>query len=198
MNEVRKQGSQFLETSFMLRAKSWKNYLPELQYKFIIARAFNDVLYDTGPVYKKFLITGYLIHRRRIYIVCKLRSISIDRVLELLHEKIKLALELEEQKRIEKKRFNESTDVQHLSIPETGFFDFFPFNNEWLKLLITGHAVNLRYHDPLLDNLKNIVSNEPFCSCIDYSGEKGPVIVSIPKKEKVSGNPKRKSKRKRL
>lgn len=187
-DEKKYSGLQFTRYSFMLRAKRWKSYLPELSYKFMIASALNEVIYDTGPVFKRFLIQGYLIMGRRIYIICKVRSITIGSVLELFHEKIRRALYDEERRRTEQQRYKGTKQNDKIHIPED-LFEHFPIYNEWIERLITGKPVHLHYYDPRLARLKDIITKEQFCSFIDHSGGEGPVIVSkkdssMPKEQK--------------
>lgn len=177
MKDEKKHAAEFVKASFMLRAGSWTRSLPELQYKYMIAAALNEVIYDTGPIYKRFLVNGYLVFGRRIYIACKVRAISIDTILELFYEKVRMALVHEAKKRMEKERYN-GIKQDEIAIPATGLFEIFPFDNEWLKQLITGNTVQLRYYDPRLARLKDIIHQEQFCSLADYAGEEGPVVVS--------------------
>ena len=171
------QRSQFTEISFMLRAKSWRKWLPELDYKFMLAAALNEVLYETGPVYKKFVIIGYLITGSRIYLVCKLRFVSVESVLDLFFEKIKAALQHQKKRRPKEKKCDGEEYFDEFPVVES-MFDIFPFPNEWLKQLLTGHAVHLRYYEPRLARIKDRIEHEMFCSVTDYAGGEGPVVVS--------------------
>ena len=178
-DEKKYSGLKFTRLSFMLRAKHWKNYLPELSYKFMIASALNEVIYDTGPVFKRFLIHGYVILGRRIYIICKLRSVTIEYILGLFCEKITRALADEEKREREREKYKETAHVKDkVHISATDLFDFFPIYNQWIEPLIMGQHVHLGYYDPRLERVKDIIGREQFCSRIDYSGGEGPVIVS--------------------
>jgi hypothetical protein len=192
VDEKKHSGLQFTRHSFMLRAKRWKTYLPELSYKFMIASALNEVTYDTGPVFKRFLIHGYLVLGRRIYIICKVRSITIETVLELFYEKIRTALADIERRRTEHERYKGTKQHDKIHIPPD-LFELFPIYNEWIEQLITGQPVHLGYYDPRLARLKDIIAKQQFCSLIDHSGGQGPVIVS--KNEMKVRNEKKKYKR---
>ena len=54
----------------------------------------------------------------------------------------------------------------------------YPFLNDYIRALITGKEVHIGYYDPYLERLKQYIHNHNYCSALDYSGGKSPVIVA--------------------
>jgi len=166
---------------FMLRAGPWRRMFPELQYKFMIASALNECIGHEEFGGRKFLITGYLLTNRRIYIVCKTRFTAIESILDLFYRKIKRAIRHDLRRRNWLPGYSIAERSKEIAgINEEELFEKFRLTNDWLIQLITGHDVALGYYDPKLEKLKKIIQHEQFCSAIDYSGGESPVIISKP------------------
>ena len=166
---------------FVLYAGPWKKKFSELRYKFMVASVLNECAGAEEFAGSKFLITGYLLTGRRIYIICKIRFTHLANILDLFKRKIKAAIEYELNRERRRPGYSAAEQfIEEVRINEEELFEKFPITNYWLIQLITGNEVELGYDDPKLEKLKKIIQHEQFCSAIDYSGGESPVIISKP------------------
>jgi hypothetical protein len=137
----------------------WKFAFSEEECNVMIAEALNDCVYNEGLE-----IAGYLITRRRVCLVLKIEYVHVNKMLQHFYEKMR------------KKILHQEHLIKEIHSP---LFIKYPLQNENLVLLITGRQVSLPYYSPHLERLKSRIHNYNFCSALDYSGAKGPVVVSL-------------------
>jgi len=145
----------------------WKKDIPENQRNIIIATALNDCSYKG---YLK--VTGYLITNRRVFLILSDTKEVIDQLLELFYKKVALGIH-EYEKMISKYTSKEASLLEE----HDALFKKYPFYNWYIKKLITGQKIALPYYDPHVAKLEDQIRDYNFCSAIDYSGAKSPVIV---------------------
>ena len=201
--EIKYETLPFTTYDLMLHAGVWKEWLPELKYKYMVAAALNECIYDTLLEFPRFLITGYLLAGRRIYLTCKIRQVTMEYILELFYSKIKKTLEFERKRRHHYKPHSETEGEINIShLHEKYLFEIFPIKNFQLLKLIKGEDVDPGYYDPKLERLKTFIQKEQFCSVIDYVGGESPIQVTREthdtphKKEKIQQHSRIKNRKK--
>ncbi|KQX09909.1 hypothetical protein [Flavobacterium sp. Root420] len=160
-----------------LRIGDWKKHFDPNYVNTIIAMALNHCTEETD-----FIINGYLITSKNLYLVAKTDKKRFDEMLHKIEHHINLLLKFltPEKNKYEIDFYIDQDD--NYSIIHEPLFTVYPFKNDYLIRLITGKKVVLPYYNPELESLKSIVQHHPFCSVIDYSGAIGPVTV-IPLKD---------------
>jgi len=153
----------------------WKDEFSEYEYSVMIAEALNYCVYN-----EEMNISGYLLTRRRLYLVLKTEYVHINSV--LLHFYDKLRKEIQHAQRI-KKEIEKALKHPEATLEKPALFVRYPLQNEYLVKLITGRKVELPYSDPHLQRLKDEINKANFCSAIDYTGAKGPVVVTLLKQD---------------
>ncbi len=148
---------------------SWKKDIPENQRNVIIANALNHCSYKDH-----LKVVGYLITNRRVFLILKDRKESIDEILFILYEQVLLGI-------YEYEKVVKKYSSRELPTPKghDHLFEIYPFYNYYIRRLITGGKIRLPYYDPHLARLEAQIHNYDFCSAIDYSGAKGPVVVHL-------------------
>jgi hypothetical protein len=158
---------------------AWKGLFPEEQNKIIIAEALNYYSCSEGLI-----IIGYLITNRRVCLVLETDKGNMDKMLTLFYEGLKRAVQQYHDRLIalDMRTYNSKGEIKKEGLFASMFVQR-PLVNDYLIRLITGREVNLPYYNPHLARLKDRLHNYNFCSVIDYSGAKGPVIVKLLEKE---------------
>ncbi len=154
---------------------AWKRQFTDEQNKVIIAEALNYYTYREGLT-----IVGYLITNRRICLVLETDKGDMENMLVMLYEGLKRAVQ-QYHDRLRNLGLTTYDNKQQEEKNEL-FTDMFiqrPLVNDYLIRLITGRHVDLPYYNPHLARLKDRLHNYNFCSAIDYSGARGPVIVKL-------------------
>jgi len=152
----------------------WKNEFTEHQCKVMIAEALNHCVYND-----ELKIAGYLITQRRVCLVLEAAPDQVNHLLQAFYKQLRKEIH-QHTHRIR----NLETDLhkeEETSGAEkhTTLFIRSPLQNYMLIRLITGRPVTLPYYSPHLERLKEKVNHYNFCSAIDYSGAKGPVVVKV-------------------
>ena len=164
-------------SSLTLKIGDWKMLFTEQEYKVLIAETLNVCLHEHEF---KHSIVGYLITKRRVCLVLKMHYRHIPKMLDFFYDSVKRKV-IDRFERM-KKTFLKRT-MQHGSMEMNDLFDDlfeqFPLENDSLVRLITGREVELPYYNPHLARLKDRIRNYNFCSAIDYSGAKSPVLVTL-------------------
>lgn len=167
---------------FELTAGAWHKWFPEEKYKLIIAMALNDCVQDKDHIIGGMYIDGYLIDKKKTYLVCRIPAGCIYRMLDVFYWRVR------EYIGIELKINNGRQHLQPVNQPVEDLKDMgtlfkrMPCTNEWLLILITGNKVETEYYSPALARLKKMIQRESFCSVINYQGGCGPVNL-IPLKK---------------
>jgi hypothetical protein len=161
--------------SISLIIGSWKEQFMDEQIKLIIAEALN---YCTCN--HKLHIVGYLITKRRVCLVLKIIEADLTKILDVFFEKVgKLIRQHQEHVRSQNFKTYEKENIIQIARLFKDLFIQIPLINAHLIKLITGRPVVLPYYNPHLARLKDRIHNYNFCSAIDYSGAKGPVVVTL-------------------
>jgi hypothetical protein len=161
------------EHSQLLVMNSWRHDIPQEQRNVIIAEALNSC-----TVEKNFNVLGYLITNRRVFLIGSSVTTPFQEILHYFYFRVaagiisyKRRMHHYYEERFENEDAIEPKDYVHL-------FTKYPFYNVYIRRLITGKEVNLPYHDPHLERLKDYIHRHNYCSALDYSGAKSPVIVA--------------------
>jgi len=149
----------------------WKDEFSEYEYNVMIAEALNYCVYN-----EEMDISGYLLTKHRLYLVLKTEYVHINSV--LLHFYDRLRKEIQHAQRI-KKEIEKALRHPEAALEKPALFVRYPLQNPYLVKLITGRKVELPYYDAQLQRLKAEVNKASFCSAIDYTGAKGPVVVTL-------------------
>ncbi len=143
----------------------WKDAFSDQRLKILLAEALNYC-----SCYEGLVINGYLITTRRLCLVLDTHKTDKEYVLLRFFECLRRLI-------------RESPEINTGFDPENaGLFRLYPLSNEHLIKLLTGRPVVLPYYDKNLERLKDRIIHADFCSAIDYSGAKGPVILHLLKK----------------
>lgn len=168
---------------FVLTAGHWQKWFPEEKYKLLIAMALNDCVQNKDQVIGIMCIDGYLIDKKKIYLVWKIPAGCFYKVLDFFYWRVREymtnELKINDQGTHREPGKPSAANWRDL---ETALFERMPLNNEWLVQLITGNKVELEYYSPKLARLKKLVHKESYCSAIDYEGGCGPVTLVPVKK----------------
>jgi len=190
MNEYKKilPAKTFPFSCFILKIGEWKKLFPEEEYKFMIAKAFNQCTYNRHETDQynegKVSIAGYLITDCKVCLVIdNTEPALITRLLMMFYDKIRelIRLGLDRIKKPSPAKTGRE-ETAPADTPYHNLFEKYPFTNYQLIKLITGQKVDLHYYDPHLALMKDRLQDYNFCSVINYAGAKGPVrIKKVPK-----------------
>ena len=164
------------EHKIELRIGNWSKKLDLNYVNTLIAMTLNHCTKD-----KDFIIKGYLMTSKTIYLIVKTNEKTFDNLLNKIEIHIHLLLKIHK-KEIQKIHENDfmadDKDDAFYTIRKP-LFKLYPLKNEYLIQLLTGKKVVLPYFDRKLEDLKLMIQHHPFCSAIDYSGAIGPVDVTL-------------------
>ncbi|KQC01771.1 hypothetical protein [Pedobacter sp. Hv1] len=159
----------------VLRLGGWKELFEADQCKLIIARALNKCTW-----YGELILNGYLITNSSVYLLIKIEEEKLDEMLTAIYEYLKMEvtahhvevkqLDLDGHYHID----NYRTEMLLLHL-----FEIYALYDEDLIKLMTGKSINLPYTSPTIEKLKKKVHTAQYCSAIDYTGAKSPVIVQL-------------------
>jgi len=156
-----------------LLAGAWKEALEEYDYKNLLAETLSYCVKK-----RDMDLVGYLITGKKVYLVVFIKPSKLGAMLSVFFTELKQRLD--DWKREQKHKatlFHNSTTTLVLPASAEALFVRRPFSDPYLLSLITGHEVDLPYYDPQLERLKDRIKAERFCSAVDYSGGKGPVVL---------------------
>ncbi|MBC8053122.1 MAG: hypothetical protein H7Y13_08655 [Sphingobacteriaceae bacterium] len=156
--------------SVLLIMGAWQNSFTEAQNNIIIAEALNHCIFTEG-----LKLTGYLIAQKRAFLVMKHHKPDLTKKMLIFHHA--LLIEIKKQFSFLCSLLPEITESPRSQPDLKRLFNQYLLKDQSLIQLITGHRVELPYYDPQLERLKSQIYSNPFCSVIDYSGAKGPVII---------------------
>ncbi|CAD0009121.1 hypothetical protein [Flavobacterium salmonis] len=164
------------EHKIELRIGNWSKKFDLNYVNIIIAMTLNHCTKN-----KDFIIKGYLITSKTVYLILKTNEKTFDNLLKKIEIHIHFLL------KIHKKQIQNSYENDFIADEEDStfytirrpLFKLQPLKNEHLVLLITGKKVVLPYYNRELEDLKLFIRNHPFCSAIDYSGAIGPVDMTL-------------------
>ncbi|WP_298507594.1 hypothetical protein [uncultured Kordia sp.] len=156
------------EHSRLLVMNSWRLEIPEVSRNIIIANALNDCV-----LYKNLNLVGYLITTRRVFIIGASENTPFQEILYHFYHTVETGIaEYKKMRNEYDGTYHSEHHVYHK------LFTPYPFLNDYIRALITGKEVNLPYYDPYLKHLKHYIHHHNYCSALDYSGGKSPVIVA--------------------
>jgi hypothetical protein len=150
----------------------WKQLFVDEQNKLMIAKALNYC------VYKGLHIAGYLITENNVYLVLRIDTESLIRMLNMFDDTLRKEIKQHQEYIRNHANHHRSDDRFKTGESFIGLFVKHRLYNYKLIQLITGQPVDIPYHDPHLVWLKKRLRSSDFCSVIDYSGAKGPVEIS--------------------
>ena len=148
---------------------SWKNEFSLHECKVMIAEALNYCVYR-----HRMKIAGYLVTKRRLCLVLKIEEQHLEEMLQHFYRELRKEIRQRLQLREEIRKDLETLLAEG---KPTSLFIQYPLQNYMLIRLITGRSVYLPYYSPYLARLTDKINMENFCSAVDYSGAKGPVVV---------------------
>ena len=150
----------------VLVMKSWEKELPNDLRHLIIAEALNYCVY-----HEELIIKGYLLTQKRIYLIATNKSHTMEKVLTIFSKQVAKGIYAY------KRRRDNNFESPIISKIFDDLFIKYPLYNAYIIKLITGQKITLPYYNPYVVWLKNRIHNYNYCSAIDYSGAKGPVLV---------------------
>ncbi|HET6992584.1 MAG TPA: hypothetical protein VFJ43_14720 [Bacteroidia bacterium] len=163
--------------AFTLNIGQWKTVFTEDQYKVLIAESLNQTVCQEQY---KYTLVGYLINRQRVCLILRIKPNLVQKMLNFFYDSVRknIRKHLEEINKTFLKKWlkQNGIDIEDLF---NDLFEQRPLRNENLVRLITGRKVVLPYYNPHLRKLKDQIRNYNFCSAIDYSGAKSPVLVTL-------------------
>ncbi|HEU4716471.1 MAG TPA: hypothetical protein VFU15_01505 [Bacteroidia bacterium] len=164
------------ETNVQLAIGEWRELFTESEYKLIIAESLNETVVTRGF---HTILNGYLITKRRVCLVLHGDREKAQAMLDVFYRNVKKQL----LRRLHAKPAEMQKEIIHRLALEgheghRHLFREFPLYNYVLVRLITGRPAGVLYYSPHVERLKERIRNYPYCSAIDYSGAKGPVIVT--------------------
>lgn len=151
----------------------WKNEFPEHMCKVMIAEALNYCVYNSGMK-----IGGYLITRYRVCLVLKIDPVLLNEMLQQFYKELRKEI-IQHTHRIKNRARGIADRLETKVEMHMSLFIKYPLLNDMLVRLITGRRVVLPYYSPHLARLKDRINESDFCSAIDYTGAKGPVVVTL-------------------
>ncbi len=149
----------------------WGEFFSEQEIKIIIAVALN---YCTQNATLK--IIGYLIIGEQVSLIVAGTKEQWDKVSTVFYEQT--ARRVTEFLKQNKSDNLSSWENENSSEQLNGLYEPYPFTNQYLTLLLTGQKIDLPYYNAEVVQLKDQVASYDFCSALDYSGAKGPVLVT--------------------
>ena len=168
-------------TRFTLKIGEWRKLFPEAVYKLMIAKSLNYCVYNEAenPDHEFELdIEGYLITRYRVYLQVRIDPLQVNRMLQFFYEKIREEIRQGFDK-IKRKVTADNESTILMEAPYLHLFEKHPLANGMLVRLITGQEIKLKYHNPYLERMKDVIHGNNFCSAIDYAGGESLVEVTI-------------------
>ncbi|MEP1489582.1 MAG: hypothetical protein ABJK28_14260 [Algibacter sp.] len=150
----------------VLGIKSWKKELPNTWRNLIIAEALNYCV-----CHEDLIIKGYLLAQKKIYLIAINESHSMENVLTIFSKQVAKGIY-----EYERRRAN-NYEAPLVSKIFDDLFIKHPLYNQYIIKLITGEKIMSPYYNPYVVWLENKIRNYNYCSAIDYSGAKGPVLV---------------------
>jgi|GEM_PF-1936832 len=153
----------------------WRHRFTEYQYKTVIAVALNNCIQ-----HRALRLVGYIISETDLVMVLHVNKKYINKFLGFFFEEVRneISKHASETESFDIGGYNNDDQVRYLYNLST-LFKKYNIHNDYLERLITGRRVELRYDDPHLVRLKQVVNKADFCSAIDYSGGIGPVRVRL-------------------
>ena len=152
----------------------WRKDFTELECQVMIAEALNTCVYNDDMK-----IAGYLITRRRLCLILLADPAHVAEQLQQFYKELRkeIAHRLQRRKNIHDLIF----EKQELTAVDkhAALFIKFPMQNYMLVSLLTGRKVELPYYSPYLARLQDRVNAQNFCSAMDYTGAKSPVMVTL-------------------
>ena len=156
-----------------LRIGAWRELFNDQAGMMIISDALNECV-----VNNIFTLAGYLITARRVFLVIYPKGPDAESMLFAFYDTVRRAVRHHADG---SKYAGQQTSQQRDRMLMDELLKH-PFHrqyciNDHLERLVTGRRVNLPYHSPHLDVLKDKVRRAVFCSAIEYRGGEGPVII---------------------
>lgn len=159
----------------VLRLGGWKALFEADQCKLIIARALNKCTWYGGLI-----LNGYLITDNSVYLLIKIEEEELDEMLNHIDEYLKAEVTAHH---VEVKQLDLDghyhIDHYRTEMLLINLFEAYALYDAELIKLMTGKLINLSYTSPTIEKLKKKVNAAPYCSAIDYTGAKSPVIVQL-------------------
>lgn len=152
---------------FKLVYKNWHHHIPNELRKIMIAESMNRAILE-----KKIKIHGYLIMESNMILYVEEIGKHTE-VLERFHDCFNATFKAY----LDEKEQNGEMINLNFYRAITSFFLEQQLFDKNLVLLLTGRKVNKAYHDPNLLRWKALLKQTKYCSIIDYSGGKSPVLV---------------------
>jgi len=155
-------------SSILLEMGKWRLHFQEDDVKLALAEAINSAIIQT-----EIPLNGYLITNWQVYLITTGDAYELNRfVNHIVRNLMRQYIRRKQQESIaaiEMKQFNVRKYDR--------VFKFYPFYNEFLRLLLLGREPHISYEDPGFEYLKEQLSNYKYCSVPAYKGERGPVFV---------------------
>lgn len=163
------------EFSRIFVMNAWSNDIPEVTRNIMVANALNYCVNS-----EELLVMGYLIKNQCLFLIGFSRSVNIEETLNNFFRQV--AFEIEEYYQ----RKNRYKNYESSDFLKTGSYAYvfkqYPFIDDYIRKIIMGQKVNLPYYDPRLARLEDYLHDDDFCSALDYSGGKSPVLVAVKRK----------------
>lgn len=151
----------------ILIIKSWDKNLTITDRNILLAEALNYCVERKG-----IQIKGYVIAKRRLFLILKSKHHNLDKILNYLAKKIVELI-------YEYQYIFTNADEESLGY-ENSYRELFKkqtLYNPYIIKILTGKKIKLPYENSHIEKLKAIINTYNYCSTIDYSGAIGPVIV---------------------
>lgn len=159
----------------VLRLGKWKELFETDQCKFIIARALNKCTW-----YGALVLNGYLITNNSVYLLIKIEEEQLNEMLRSIYEYLKIEIETHH---VEVKQLDLDghyhIDHYRTEMLLMHLFEVYALYDRELIKLITGKPINLPYSSPAIEKLKKKVHSAKYCSAVDYTGAKSPVVIQL-------------------
>ena len=152
---------------FKLVYKNWHHHIPIEFRKIMIAESLNKAVIN-----KDINIHGYLIMESNMILYVE-ESIEYPVVLELFYDCFNATFKAY----LDEKEQNGEMINLNFYHAMTSFFIEQELYDKNLELVLTGRKVIKPYHDPSFLKLKAISKQTKYCSILDYSGGKSPVLI---------------------
>ncbi|HYG50814.1 MAG TPA: hypothetical protein VD905_07915 [Flavobacteriales bacterium] len=145
----------------------WRKVVPGHICKMLIAEALSEGVCHKKPLHE---IMGYLITSRRVFIVMDIPDKNIHELFRDFYERIRK--KIKPYLHSHKEHYDTAKTDKEMVL-----FEKHELRNNYLIRLLCGKKVALKYYDPNLERLKNMLQKQEYCSMVDYSGAIGPVIM---------------------
>ncbi len=156
-----------MEFQTLLIFTTWRTKMQEEKANVIIANALNKCVYFVSA-----RIKGYLLTKRRLFLVFENTNEESRIILEAFNEFLLAEIfdYLRSLPRHQRELIFDLEDDEEL-------FHEHRFINPTIKKIIIGEEIELPYYDPHVEKIEKEIKNYNYCSAIDYSGARGPVVV---------------------